>query len=167
MNVTGIDYRTGAVDVIRLDDDTDRAEWHRFELAGATAFERARTVAALVPAGAWWDDTYLCGIEETFSRTFNAATGLARVQGALLATIPLRVAVIPTPANEWQRVFLRLEPGEKLGDREARKAAVRRRCVELGFGDAPDLPQDAYDAYGIAWAVRELNRRAIEASEAA
>lgn len=167
MRVAGIDASSRAIDIVLLDEDTNQGKHHRFELDGDTAINRARSVNWHLPTGSFWDDVYLVGIEESYSVTFRAAVAQALVRGAVAARLPATIGFIPIPPNEWQRLFLGLEPDEKLPrDRKQRKKLIRRRAVELGFGDAPDLPQDAYDAYGIAHAVRTLNRQAIERSAA-
>lgn len=169
MTVAGIDYSTKFVDVALLQEDSDAATWHRYPLTGDTPFYRARSVKHALPTASWWEHNgvYLAAIEQAFSVTFNAATALARIQGAIAATLPSTLTMFETAPNEWQRVFLGLAPDEKLPGtrvRGARQAAYKRRAIELGFGDAPDLPFDAYAAFGIAHAARAINQQAVEAA---
>lgn len=160
MLVCGIDSSSRAVDLVLLDDD-NRAEWHRITLEGETPFLRARDLRQKLPRGTFWDDVSLVGLEQTYSGSYSAATALALIRGAIGALLPAELTVLETRPNEWQKVFTRVTklPAKS----KERKALIRARCAELGF-EAPDLAQDALDAYGVAWAVRELCWRASEAA---
>jgi hypothetical protein len=65
MNVVGIDLSTFHIDVVKIPLDGTRADWHRFSLAGADAFDRTRSVADVMPgrASVFWDDVLAIGIE--------------------------------------------------------------------------------------------------------
>lgn len=151
--IAGIDYSTRAVDVVLLDEDTDAATWHRFELEGQDAFDRARSVreAMRVPyAGLTdkWDAIIAIGIEDP--RGYNAGA-LYRIQGAILACLPTSVLVHPLIPSQWRKTVGL--PGN------ATKAAVQRYVIDyLPDMDAArwDWPQDACDAYCIALATRTL-----------
>jgi hypothetical protein len=156
--IAGIDYSTRAVDVVLLDEDTDAATWHRFELVGADAFDRARDVrrAMLSRPMPWedrlsgdsslfWDDVLACGIEDP--RGFNSGS-LYRVQGAILACLPARLLVHPLIPSSWRKTVGL--PGN------ANKQGVWEFADGKGKGH---WPQDACDAYCIALATRTLLER--------
>lgn len=163
MRVCGIDSSSRAVDLVLLDDN-DHGEWHRLELAGETPFLRARDLRQKLPRGTFWDGVSLVGLEQTYSGAYSSATALALIRGAIGALLPAELTVLETRPNEWQKLFTGVA---KLPAKSTmRKALIRGRCSELGFW-APDLPQDAYDAYGIAWAARAINQAAWDARNAA
>lgn len=156
MNVAGIDVSSFAIDIVLLDDDTDAARWYRINSDRATPFERARRIAALFPRTSWWDDrgVYLVGIEDPYSASKGVAKALGIATGTVAARLPARLTVIQTAPTEWKRLYT--------GKANASKDDVRLLGCEVA-GRA-DWPQDAYDALGIACAVRELNNNAIEAA---
>lgn len=101
MSIAGIDFSTFAVDVVLLDENTDAATWHRFELSGQDAFDRARSVReAMIAASPLWDDVQAIGIEDP--RGYGAGS-LYRVQGAILARLPHRTLVQPWIPSEWRK----------------------------------------------------------------
>lgn len=148
--IAGIDYSTRAVDIVLLDEDTDAATWHRFELKGADAFDRSRKVReALHGSFGLWDDVLACGIEDP--RGFNAGS-LYRVQGAILSCLPHGLLVHPLIPSEWRKT---------VGlSGNASKADVARfagaRLVGTTWAGSLIWPQDACDAYCIALATRTL-----------
>jgi hypothetical protein len=151
VTVAGIDFSSHAIDVVTLDEDTDRAEWHRFPLTGSDAFDRARAVRAAMPGGSFWDDVLACGIEQTQMRGSGmaAAYSLYRVQGAVLACLPARLLVQPLIPSAWRKAVG--IPGN------AKKAEVYAWALEHCWQPWHDgAPQDAMDAYCIALATRTL-----------
>jgi hypothetical protein len=162
--IAGIDFSSRAVDVVLLDEDTDAATWHRFELDGDGAFDRTRSVRAAMPGSSFWDDVLAVGIEQPRGR--NALVALGRVQGAVLACIPVETLVHPLNPSSWrQAVGL---PGN------CGKAAVRAfvaATIKVGHDAMPNnspllwphlasyWSQDACDAYCIALATRSLLQR--------
>ena len=156
VSVAGIDYSTRAVDVVLLDEDTDAAAWHRVDLEGADAFDRARDVKfklrRLGTLTDFFEETIAVGIEDP--RGYGAGS-LYRVQGAILACIPPTLLVQPWIPSAWRKAVGL--PGN------ASKDAVR------SFVLAPDgvwkframnaWPQDACDAYCIALATRNKLER--------
>jgi hypothetical protein len=150
--IAGIDYSTRAVDVVLLDEDSDAATWHRFELDGADAFDRARDVYAAMPAwtGELWDSVLAAGIEEP--RGFNAGA-LYRIQGAILQCLPSTLLVHPLIPSQWRKTVGL--PGNASKDDVAEWATWKG-----GLGaKAVFWPQDACDAYCIALATRTLLER--------
>jgi hypothetical protein len=146
MTIAGCDYSTHAVDIVLLDEDTDAATWHRFPLAGRDAFERARYVRVGMPGGSFWDDVLAVGIEEP--RGYNAGA-LYRVQGAILARIPLDKLVQPLGPSEWRR---------RVGlSGNASKGEVKSQVITWAWASgAGGWPLDACDAYCIALATRSM-----------
>jgi hypothetical protein len=143
--IAGIDYSTRAVDVVLLDEDTDAATWHRFELEGNDAFDRARNAGkAFHISSLLWDEIVAVGIEDP--RGYNAGA-LYRVQGAILGRIPTGVLVHPLPPSVWRKTVGL--PGN------ASKADVMLHVFASTFG-VGEWPQDACDAYCIALATRTL-----------
>lgn len=155
MHWAGIDYDTRHVDVVRVDCDTFEADWERWDLAGADAFERARSVRTALPAGSW-EETLAVGIEEPAGQQTGK---LLRVQGAVLARLPSSTLVTPLRPSEWRRLVG--IPGD------ATKAEVRSWAQRLWWALDPGRldpgspwkqgwPQDAWDAWCMAHAVRVL-----------
>ena len=154
--IAGIDLSSFAVDVVLLEDDTDAATWHRFELAGPTAFERARSLRAVFPTRSFWEDhgVWLLGIEDPHSRFPHAAKALGMATGAVAALLPRDLTVIQTAPKEWKRIFTDASNSDK--QTVANVARYYHRFKADDF--------NATDAYGIAWAVRHLNQQALDAA---
>jgi len=155
--IAGIDFSTKAVDVVLLDEDTDAAEWRRFELTGHDAFQRTRSIRTHFVgfAHSMWDDVLAVGIEDP--RGYNAGA-LYRVQGGILTCIPAATLVYPWIPSEWRKqVGL---PGNASKQTVAMFARERRVAQALwdsadGYRSPPMWPQDACDAYCIALATRQ------------
>ena len=149
MSVAGIDLSTHAIDIVLLDETTDAATWHRVELAGHDAFERARSVRAAMFRGfvpSRWDDVLAIGIEQPRGR--NALVALGRVQGAVLACIPRDKLVQPWNPSEWRKTVGL--PGNATKFQVAEWALDRWEDYPFG------VPFDGTDAYCIALATRNL-----------
>jgi hypothetical protein len=144
--IAGIDYSTRAVDVVLLDEESDAATWHRFELQGDNAFDRARSVRRAMWGWNGWDDCLAVGIEDP--RGYNAGS-LYRVQGAILSRIPILTLVHPLVPSHWRKTVGL--PGN--ASKSAVKAFIPTRSWNV------DWPQDACDAYCIALATRTLLER--------
>jgi hypothetical protein len=160
--IAGIDYSTRAIDIVLLDEDSDAATWHRFELAWpdfSDAFARARSVPVNVPGprAEFWDDVLAVGIEDP--RGYNAGA-LFRIQGALLTRIPRDKLVHPLIPSQWRKTVGL--PGNASKVDVAAFALGRREPMydENGRGRYGVIwPQDACDAYCIALATRTLLER--------
>jgi hypothetical protein len=160
----GIDYSSEAIDVVRLELDTDEAVWTRLLLDSTGqlgALERARRVRTVMPArGAWADDGVVTiALEDPRGPTFKGSIPLARVQGALLACLP-------APGQDPDALVLTTQEWKMacgLGG-NAKKPVVREWALKTW----PNLPdrytQDALDAYAIAWAARSICERAAHAA---
>lgn len=150
MTVAGIDFSSRFVDIVLLDEDTDAATWHRFELTGADAFERARDVRnGMIGISPIWDDVIAIGIEDP--RGYGAGS-LYRVQGAILARLPRRTLVQPWIPSAWRKTVGL--PGNAPKSQVEAFATIHRGVEP--FSDHEFWPQDACDAYCIALATRSL-----------
>ena len=144
--IAGIDYSSRAVDIVLLDEDTDKAEWHRYELDGDDAFGRARNIRGNIPGrtSGFWDDVLAIGIEDP--RGYGAGS-MYRIQGAILSCLPWFTLVHPWIPSAWRKAVGL--PGN------ASKAEAAD-FVQTTYPAAYTLewPQDACDAYCIALATR-------------
>jgi hypothetical protein len=152
MKVAGIDLSSFFVDVVLVDQDTGRVDWHRYPLGSdGDAFDRARQVRLVMPGptSELWDDVLAIGIEDPAGR--HGVIPLVRVQGAILACLPAATLVNAYKPARWK--FLAGMPGG------ATKDMVRTRSLIVGspwaMGQAADQwPQDAHDAHLIARAMQ-------------
>jgi Holliday junction resolvasome RuvABC endonuclease subunit len=146
--VAGIDYSVHAIDVVMVDEDTGDARWHRRRLDAAPgdAFTRARRIRDLMPARRSWLDTVVAvGIERPYSQNRGSVASLLRIQGAILACLPVELDVVELPPQTWKTLTV--------GKAKASKVDVRDWVVDELFARTPELsdwPQDAFDAYAIA-----------------
>ena len=146
MNVAGIDVSTHAIDLVLLDLDSDKATWHRYELEGHDVIERVRAARDI----RWvWADVFLdcvaIGIERPAGRFGVAQTSMAF--GAVLANLPSRALVKPWLPSEWRKACG--WPGN------CSKEHAREQ-VRLFEPSSYHWPQDACDAYCIAYATRSV-----------
>lgn len=151
--IAGIDFSTKAVDIVLLHDEKPDAVWRRYRLdyAPGDAFQAARRVPHVMPNRGWWTDTaIMAGIERPYSKSFRASSALLRIQGAIVAGIPLGLDLLELPPQTWKR--------ELTGRANADKAAVRIAVGTL-WPMASEWPYDACDAYGIAYALRAICER--------
>lgn len=161
-SIAGIDVSTTAIDVVRLELDTDDATWNRIPLAtgrrGEDAFTRIRRIRDLIPARAAWKPAgvALIAIERPMSPQENVARGgipLAWAYGAMLACLPTDVGVIPLEPYTWKKWSLgRGFPGQGNARKDAIATWARRNWPNLPRG----VTQDGLDAYCIAYAARAL-----------
>lgn len=161
MTVAGIDLSTRNIDIVLLHED-HQAERYTFPLEGELAFDRCRQVRRVLPRASWWEThgIYLIGIEKPMGRHTVAIASLMRVQGAIVARLPETITIVETPVTEWKRLFT--------GHGNASKAQVAETGARLlDHWPHRKWPQDAYDALGIACAVRDLNDQAIRKGRAA
>lgn len=150
--IAGIDFSTKAVDVVLLDEDTDAAEWHRFELHGDGAFDRTRSVMSAMPGPghSFWDDVLAVGIEQP--RGNHGVVHMARIQGAVLTRIPTHKLVHPINPSDWRKT-VGLPGNASKADVMAHTWKASRDSIMYVW------PQDACDAYCIALATRTLLQR--------
>lgn len=161
--ILGLDFDTRAVHAVLLDDDTDAARYVPIPIVDKRgSFEAARNVRAAMREG-WFevDDVWLVGIEDSMYRSPQTVRALARVQGAILASLPRDLCVVPLAQQEWKR--------ETVGFGNAKKPdvelwALNELLPTIYECGARHWPQDAFDAYAIARAARSLNARGIAAA---
>lgn len=162
MTFAGIDYSSEAIDVVRLELDSDEAQHDRILLAHGPmdAIDRARRVRDRMPVrSAWADDGVVTiALEDPKGPTFKGSIPIARVQGAILACLPAPGSdpvVLLLGTQEWKMAC-------GLGG-NCKKTVVR----EWALATWPNLPerytQDALDAYAIAWAARSICEKAAAA----
>lgn len=163
--VLGIDLSTFAVDLVKLDETTNQAEWRRVELEGGNALERLMSVQKVMPSWSYYDDCYLAAIEIPYGRGQSGVLAkLNRVFGAIVASLPLGLHLWEITPQAWRK-----ELGLKgnATKQEAARAVWRLMSVidPLTSGNTSEMawPQDALDAYAVAYYAREQNRRGIEA----
>lgn len=105
--VVGIDLSSKAIDLVKLDETSNAAEWVRCELAGKTAWERTLNIRGALPTRQedwstglwepnWWDDVYLVAIEKPVN---DQRRVLRLVQGAIVASLPARLR---QPRTCWE-----------------------------------------------------------------
>jgi Holliday junction resolvasome RuvABC endonuclease subunit len=159
-SVLGIDISSRAIDFVRLDETTNDATWERLELTGETSFERLRSIG---DAGrwdiAWFEDVYLAIIERPKTRFMPSAAALFPVFGAVVALLPAKLELWEVAPTTW-RHGLGLKGN-------AKKAEVAEAVRRLACGAEPehpilDWPQDAYDAYAVAYWARAINQRGLD-----
>lgn len=163
--VLGIDYSTHSIDLVTLpfddpEETLDDAEWRCVELLqqrrkrdelGEYGLRAALLVRDRLSGVLGWDSIALTFIEKPYSIGKATLAALSLVEGAIVASLPYlvrRSAVNDISAQEWKAAFV--------GRANASKSDVVARALELGL--EPGLPQDAYDAAGIAWAGRAIQR---------
>lgn len=164
MRIAGIDISTHAIDIVTINlDGPHQPDWRRADLektktdtswATVGRVKQAMTQADLL--GSYWDNIAQVYYEDPFSFGASVAKSLGLITGATRACLPDRLQdrcerLRPT---EWRQLV------ELKGD--ATKEAVAAHAIYLmGAPDfGPDWPQDAFDAYLIALAGRNLCHKA-------
>lgn len=154
--IAGVDFSTHAVDRVTLPlsgDAADGARWDRVLIGDVDdgdlrAFRAVRHVRPRL-SRLTWTDVELVFVEAPFNRAFDVLKKLARIQGAIIAAVPKTVSIVEeTRATEWKQ-------GAGLRS-NADKDDVMNRALELGFEVDGPMPQDAADAFLIAYGIREL-----------
>jgi hypothetical protein len=160
-SVLGIDLSSSAIDLVCLDENCDTAEWARITLLGQTPFERCRTVAELMPQPGWYETrgVYLVAVERPRSRFFVSLAAQLPIFGAVVAALPDDLPAFELAPTEWRQAI------GLAGNCDKDTVAQWARETWALAGGCPRLEgetQDTWDAYCVAYAARELNRRAIE-----
>jgi hypothetical protein len=156
VTIAGIDFSSRAVDIVLLDEDTDAASWHRFELQGQDAFDRARSVFAAMPGpySTFWDEILAVGIEQP--RGNHGVVHMARIQGAVLTCVPVAKLVQPWNPAGWRKTVGLSGNAPK----EEVKAFAATRLIGTGWTQwRQPATQDFFDAYCIALATRTMLHR--------
>lgn len=151
----GIDFDSNGVYIASISEAGDYLASYTIDLAcgPGDAFDRARRVAARFPARDNWTraSVLAVGVEATYSKGYQVTAALSRVQGAILACLPVELVVVPIAANRtapdgWKDATV--------GKTNASKAEVKAWAIEHGV--PAGLVQDVYDAFCIARATRAL-----------
>lgn len=159
MNVVGIDVSTKAIDLVKLPFDGNHAEWTRIELPGDTPATRAGLAPDLIPIGSYWDDVALVAIERPYGPGRDVAFALHVVVGIVIAKLPRRLRppwlLRPT---EWRKAC-------GLSGKATKERVAEFATWETSLGAKPVFwPQDACDAYCIAYAARAINAKGTVAA---
>lgn len=173
--IAGVDLSTKQIDLVRRPPGNpaaaDGVVWRRLALTPAMQFAEKDALIAreagmlLLDDPFWWEDVWLAGVEYPYTDAkLMGSVVLKTILGAVVASIPKHVHVIPLPARYWTPYFLRTNRADPLPKiprkKDDRKPLIKARALELL--DADDVwPQDAYDAFGIAVAVEEINEPAL------
>lgn len=159
-SVLGIDLSSFAIDLVRLDEETNAAEWTRVTLGTdkTPALDRLRNVALLMPPPSFYDEVYLAAIEVPYG-TGQAGTQakLNRVFGAVLACLPQSLHVWDVMPGAWRKE-LGL-PGNASKTECAVAVQRLRRAQDVYPRSLEVWPQDALDAYAVAFYARTVNER--------
>jgi hypothetical protein len=149
VNTLGIDLSSRFIDLVLLDENSDRAEWTRIVLEGATAFERAREVAEWMPQPGWYEahGVYLIALERPFVRRGQDVIRL--IQGCVLAELPRALEVWEVSPSQWKNAL-----GVPMRDKP-----TSLTFPEFGadHGELAYWPTDALDALGVALYARDTN----------
>jgi hypothetical protein len=166
--ILGIDLSSFNVDLVALDEDTNAAVWTRLRLGTDkdSALDRLRRVAEAMPPASFYDDIYLAAVESPYGTRLERGTQakLNRVFGAVCACLPARVHLWEVMPGDWRK-----ELGLKGNASKEECAEVVRalwRYVPAG-GRWHGIPQDALDAYAVAYYAREHNHRGVAETLAA
>lgn len=154
--IVGIDLSTFAIDLVKLDEDTDDATWFRAELGTSKRpkLERLRSIRAAMPPASWWDDVSVAGIEQPAGRSRGGLADVSAAYGAALQAIPAGIRVRQLRPAEWRKAC-----GLK---GSASKDDVAHWVIHhwpSSFYDGElTVEQDACDAYAVAYAARAINQ---------
>lgn len=158
--VLGIDLSSNAIDLVILDETTNKGTWLRCDLRGKTFFERLRAVPAAMPRWGFYEDqgVYLAAIETPKTRFMPSAAALFPVYGAVIACLPRALPVWDVHPTAWRQTL-------GLAGNATKQAVAD--AVHAIDDDSPDpiweWPQDALDAYAIARYARDTNAAGITA----
>lgn len=153
MRIAGIDLSSFAIDIVFIEAapaiPRARLFTYHYSLGKAgDAFDRARGVrdAMLDRDADIWQTVEAIGIEEPWGKGQISTAAGYRVQGAILACLPVDALVKPWSPAQWKKAA-----GIGGG---ADKARIREWAVEH-YPEMVDFPlQDTADALGIAHATR-------------
>lgn len=152
--IAGIDVNSNVVDVTLLDEDTCEAQWLRYRIddgrSDLDAFDRARRLRDAMPARTTWRDAgvVVIGIEKPMSQSFKSMSAQTRVQGALLACLPLDIRMYELVPASWKKLAV----GH--GHASKQDVATWARRVYVWDDSRGFIAQDAYDAAGIGRAAQ-------------
>lgn len=153
----GIDFSTLAIDCVLLDEDDNSAEHYRRRLdtGPGDALARTRRVRDAMPSrGVWADRGALTVAIETpmGAGVMQGTVPLLIVLGAIIDTLDQDIPLALLRPDDWRkRCGLPLR-----GPRHELKAHAIRFAFQNWANHPPVLDDNVADAFGIAWAAREL-----------
>lgn len=169
--VLGIDISTFTIELLKLDENTDHAEWTRAHLeGGALAFDRLLRLPEAMPPPAFFDDIYLVAIEAPHGRgEAGTQAKLNQVVGAIIATLPLELR---DPSRCWLVKPHEWKVGLGLKTKPTGEDITRLAPTHSVIAATPQLTplpgepewQNGLDAYAIAFWARTVNHRGIQAA---
>lgn len=174
--VVGIDLSSKALDLVKLDEDSNRAEWVRCELHGKDAWERTLHVRENLYLGPprtgdmflrerFWDDVYLVAIEAPYgSGQPGTQAILNRVVGAVAASLP---AHLRAPERCWIVRPDEWKAHHGLKGKPTTLDLVRLVGTSKPFNVVAADEQNARDAYCLAMYCRDTNAAAIRQADVA
>lgn len=166
-SVLGIDLSSFAVDLVKLDETTLHADWRRVTLTGETAFDRLRSVREEWPDSDYFQDCYLSAIEIPWGmRQPGSQAKLNRVFGAITALLPRDLQLWDVLPKAW-RAELGLKPSASKNECGTAVVNLCLQATDVAMTHALIWPQDALDAYAVAYYARSVNERALRATETA
>lgn len=164
-SVVGIDLSTKALDLVALDENTNRAEWVRCELPGAKAWDRTLAIREQLPPREWWQTVYLVAIESPYgSGQPGTLAKLSQVVGAVAASLPARLRVpercwLVRP-DEWKGgLGLKAKPTET----DLFRIAPGNTFYAAEFPEGWEDDQNRRDAFCLAMWARDTNAKGVAA----
>ncbi len=158
MTTLGIDLSTSRIDLVYLDDDGPGADWERVRLPRRDPTrERAeemidvlRHIRHAMPRRSELERraVHLVAIEDPYSAQSHTAKRLGQVFGAIVAVLPPELRCRPLPPQEWKQ--------RTVGAAKADKDDVLRWARNTWPLAPSELDHNGADAYGVAFAVREI-----------
>lgn len=169
--VVGIDLSSFCVDIVKLDETSNAAEWTRCPLeGGALAWERLLRLPEAMPPASYWDDVYLIAIEAPHGRgEAGTQAKLNQVAGAVTASLPARLRV---PERCWLVAPHEWKNGLKLKAKPTGEDVERLlpdHAISAATPSLIPLPSDAgwqngLDAICLALWTRTVNQQAVDAA---
>ncbi len=157
MNIMGVDLSTKAVTAVTITHEAELVGWQHCEMKGKRALERLRNAYDAIDPIPWHKPSIIC-FERPAGKGTAAIMDIWRVQGFILGTgwIPEHTEVWEMGPSEWKK--LAGLPGN------ASKEQIKRAfCSQVKlYEDIGDPTQDFYDAYYIALAALEFNKKGTE-----
>ena len=156
--IAGLDISTRAVHVISLPEDDNAAELYVCRLdteRGGGYIDRVRRLRDRMPArGAWRDaGITLIAIERPYSHHAGTLAPMMLAYGAVLQVLPPDVPLLELSPPEWRK-----ECGLPQRGGDVKPAAIRF-AREQWLGAPVAIDDNVADAFGVAYAAREIDIR--------
>lgn len=152
-SIAGIDYDSEAVFLVLIDEDS--GDWlgstaYDLKVGPGDSFQRIRRLQRLFPGPSAWEENRVVavGLEDLRSRQRSQIAAASRVEGALLALLPVELSLVRLSVNRRRIGWKALTVGKT----NATKDEIQAWAIAEG---APaGLVPDFYDAFAIARAAR-------------